>query len=687
MKGAVYMREIVSSIQPSAAIQFALDKLPADSAHKLQLSYDPFAAQQSYTRRVTEESIAITAADEAGMMYGILDLADTLNDRQPLTDTAVAPYLKQRGIKFNVPLDARTPSYSDASTSATKNVPVMWEKDFWYSFLDRMAEQKYNVLSLWSLSPFPSMVRIPEYPKACIDDVKITTKPFHALLTGKGIYGEDHARSLITVKKMTIDEKISFWQDVMAYAKTRCIRVFIITWNVFVYGTEDSGYGLTDSLDNPATRDYLYCAVKALMDTYPLLAGIGVTAGENMRFTDTHQKESSLDVAYIRETYGRAVDDYLAAHPERDFTMIHRMQMTRYDQIMDYYKDFKGRFEISFKYSQAHMYSSTRPAFIKSFLAEKAPDVKIWLTVRNDDYYMARWGDPDFARAYLTNMPSGCMSGFYMGADGFTWGRDFMSVNDNAHPLFIDRMWYMFKLWGQLAYDPSIANDRFTASAATRFGLSFKDAVALCRCWAQASQLLPIFQCIHWHNYDFEWYPEGCCMYLNAPDMDKIVFADVNEFIACQAMPGAGYASIAEFADAAAAGKTPAGISPLDGIRKMQELATQVSEQLPKLLMMEGNAEYRQTLADIKGMNLLGSYFAKKELAAARLALYRRTGDKALQAEAVALLRQAAVLWKQYSAWMKRFYRPQVLTRLCGKVDVQEFDPLADLDVLLAAED
>lgn len=82
----------------------------------------------------------------------LLDLADILRKGEFPTDTVVTPHLENRGIKFNIPLDARTPSYSDASTSATRNVPHMWEKEFRYEFLDRMAENKYNVLSLWTLS-------------------------------------------------------------------------------------------------------------------------------------------------------------------------------------------------------------------------------------------------------------------------------------------------------------------------------------------------------------------------------------------------------------------------------------------------------------------------------------------------------------------------------------------------------
>ena len=39
--------------------------------------------------------------------------------------------------------------------------------------------------------------------------------------------------------------------------------------------------------------------------------------------------------------------------------------------------------------------------------------------------YYLRWGDPDFARAYLTNLPDlSKIAGFYMGPDGYCWGRE-----------------------------------------------------------------------------------------------------------------------------------------------------------------------------------------------------------------------------------------------------------------------
>jgi len=62
------------------------------------------------------------------------------------------PFIERRGIKFNIPLDARTLSYSDAGDAAQQNIPEMWSMDFWREFLDEMARDHYDVLSLWNLS-------------------------------------------------------------------------------------------------------------------------------------------------------------------------------------------------------------------------------------------------------------------------------------------------------------------------------------------------------------------------------------------------------------------------------------------------------------------------------------------------------------------------------------------------------
>ena len=76
-------------------------------------------------------------ADVAGAMYGGLELAEAIQIAGSLSgvgDRQVNPRILRRGIKFNIPLDARTPSYSDDSTSAQANIAG----DVEHGLLDRV---------------------------------------------------------------------------------------------------------------------------------------------------------------------------------------------------------------------------------------------------------------------------------------------------------------------------------------------------------------------------------------------------------------------------------------------------------------------------------------------------------------------------------------------------------------------
>ena len=681
------MITLINNLYPiTEPIRFAYQHLKAeirktaiDIDIEILLKEDSRLDFQGYRRNVKGNCITIASAGEAGMMYGILDLEREIchaGKMEGIADREVQPYLKNRGIKLNLPLDARTPSYSDSSDSATNNIIHMWEFEFWTRFLDQMALEHYNVLSLWTLSPFPSLVKIPEYPNLSLEDVKRSIRPAKAELSGWGMYSEDMEQNLVTVKKMTMNEKISFWQSVMEYAASRCIRIYLFTWNLFVYGTEHNEYGITCDQNNPITRDYIYCGTKALLDTYPRLAGLGVTSGEHMLRDDT-------DITFLKSTYAKGVKDYLAVHPNRSFELIHRMQYTSYESIMEEFHDFPCPLSISFKYSQAHMYSGSKPTFIKNFLNVKKDDQKIWLTVRNDDYYMYRYGDPEYAREYLRSMPVDCMNGYYMGADGYTWGRDYMDIKDESHPLFIEKMWYMFRIWGQLSYDIALPKTYFKDELACRFNT---EAEVLYDGWSKASSIISIVNQIHWHDYDFQWYPEGCCMYDFTTD--KLIFADINEFIKCSSMPGGEYLSVVEFCEEDKKQLSQKKKDPLYGAKQIEGYAKEALRCVNQLRNSGDvlDQELGATLKDIETMSYLGFYYADKIRAAVELYRYRSLGCEINREQAIEYLRQAAANWKKYSASSREQYRPQLLTRLCNIVDVQRFDVLAELDVLIAEE-
>ena len=61
-------------------------------------------------RSVGPTQVEVTGSDATGAMYGGLEVADLLRLGLPIEDQKRAPFVKKRGIKFNIPLDARTPS-------------------------------------------------------------------------------------------------------------------------------------------------------------------------------------------------------------------------------------------------------------------------------------------------------------------------------------------------------------------------------------------------------------------------------------------------------------------------------------------------------------------------------------------------------------------------------------------------
>ena len=492
------------------------------------------------------DRVRVVGGGAPGALYGGLDVAEALRlgTTASLEPGLHSPHVAQRGIKFNIPLDLRTPSYTDCSDAAQANIPEMWDREFWRTYLDELARHRYNVLSLWSLHPFPSLVKVPEYPEVALADVWRTRVK---LEDDFSFAGRDMVRPAMladheVVKRLSIEEKIEFWRWVMRHAKDRGIDVYVFTWNAFTFGAEGK-HGITSDVENPITKAYFRASVRELITTYPLLAGLGITAGEGMPET----MDSKVKEKWLWDTYGEGVRDALKSQPQRIVRMIHRFHWTAQGDIVDAWKDYPGfpaTFDFSFKYSVAHMYSIPNPPFIQPLLEGIAPGMRTWLTVRNDDIYTFRWGDPDYARDYVVNMPAAdkC-AGFYMGPDGYTWGRSFLERQPPAagpRPLVVEKQWYSFLLWGRLAYDPTLPNAHFERILAARFpGVP---AATVFAASSAASRVVPTITSFFWGDIDLKWFPEAC---LSSPRSKG--FYTVRHFVEGITMPGSGNLDIREW--------------------------------------------------------------------------------------------------------------------------------------------
>jgi hypothetical protein len=211
-----------------AKIQFAVDEIAAalaekgiqiqivqNSAADIIFTFIPESGtlnSEGFSLTKNGKSMEISAIDDAGAMYGGLELAEQIRLYGPeaFRETTQNPYMEIRGTKFNIPLDARTPSYTDASDAAQKNIPEMWNIDFWKEYIDNLARHRFNLISLWSLHPFPSMVKVPGYEDVALDDVHRSTIEWQEYydLEATGLDDPEILDNIEVVKEMTIDEKI-----------------------------------------------------------------------------------------------------------------------------------------------------------------------------------------------------------------------------------------------------------------------------------------------------------------------------------------------------------------------------------------------------------------------------------------------------------------------------------------------
>ncbi|NJK84718.1 MAG: hypothetical protein HC906_00785 [Bacteroidales bacterium] len=158
-----------------------------------------------------KNKIVVIGNDPNGAMYGLFDVIETLRysgSLKKVNDKLINPALNDRFIKFNLPWM----SYRKGEALQV-HMETCRDTVFWESFLDMMALNRFNRLSLWNLHPFSYMVRPENFPKA---------SPF-------------------------TDEELAdwkkFWKTLFSMAKQRGIETYIVNWNIFVSPEFTEHYG------------------------------------------------------------------------------------------------------------------------------------------------------------------------------------------------------------------------------------------------------------------------------------------------------------------------------------------------------------------------------------------------------------------------------------------------------------
>ena len=235
----------------------------------------------------------------------------------------------------------------------------MWQWEFWQQFLDTMVRNRYNVLTLWTTHPYPGIVKLPEYPEANYDDVRVLREPVDE--RGDRHWDKldvfDPANTRV-VKQISLDDKIAFWQKVFNYAEDHGIEIYVFTGT----STRSALKTNTASPTTAITRRRLPTSATAQPDSSRPIP----------RSTASVWRPESISISQRengRSGYGgpMAWESWITTRTTRIFKLVSSFAVWRptADTIMDTFKDYDaGPFHTDHKYARARVHSTTTSPYL-----------------------------------------------------------------------------------------------------------------------------------------------------------------------------------------------------------------------------------------------------------------------------------------------------------------------------------
>jgi hypothetical protein len=601
---------------------------------------------EGFRRVSSRQGLQITASNERGAMYGVLDVAEQIRLGTPwkkIKEHTVKAQLEFRAIKFNLPWSAyRTRPALEQHQETCKDLK------FWEAYLDMMAENRFNVLSLWSMHPYTYMVRPKNFPEAC---------PFNDA-------------ELAEWKKL--------WSGIFAMAKERGIETYLINWNIFVspefsrahnvapWSVSLSHIGGKDDFTGELVERYTREVVTQLLDEYPDLTGLGITLGERMGGMTPDQRRAWLDktffagIAAAKRPAKFVYRAPLSAGTGSGGSTSEENDRRSRAQIESLTNNIAGPIYVEFKHNWSHAHSSPDMFHVHGgplsdgYWNPPPTRHKVVWTMRNEDIFILRWGQPDFVREFIQRQDSRqYVGGAFIGSECYIPALDFIS-KDGPHKNWnwaFQRQWLFYAVWGQLLYDPATPDSKFEAMFDARFGKG--TGKNLLAAWKLASQVPLHFASFHKGTWDGSLYTEGFLSWTDRENSARSFFS-IDRLINHPVLDTKRYINIPDYVKA---GRAPEGVmSPLELATKLDRDCAAARKSVAKL---RARGTVPPTLdcelADIEAWCAYGNYFAAKLRGGVALATARAKGDAGQQRVAVAELEKALVHWKRLAEVTEKF--------------------------------
>jgi hypothetical protein len=606
--------------------------------YKIDLITSKILGKEAYSLEVKNKQITITGGDKNGIIYGTLGLIEDIKNKvQPsqLINRSEKPHYPFRAIKYDLPWD----TYRH-SPALDLHYDTCRDLKYWEAFLDMMAENRINALTLWNLHPYIFMIKPKNYPEA---------SPF-------------------TDAEML--EWKTLFTGIFKMADARGIDTYIFPFNIFVSAEFSKAHNVMmgnldhDHISNtlPDTTEfvkkYTRECVSQMLQEYPELDGMGITHGEMMGGMSPEEREDWIHQTIIEgmRLSGRKVklvhriplsaDKNSGGSTSREAEIITR-NIIESEAELDF---IEQPIWADMKYNWSHAHST--PTLVKvhggklydGYFNPVPEKYKVTWTARNEDFFCLRWGVPAFVRAHIAENSSAYNGGYFIGSETYIPAKDYFTKKPEgtSWKYAFERQWMYYKTWGRLLYNPETQDEYFINEYKRRFGTA-GDALF------EAATLAGKTPLVLASSYDFTWdftlYSEGF-MALNT-QTGNVEYIDVNRQIS-QKVTDPLYVSIKDFVAQTLVQK-PFAANQITPPIYAQKLAADCQKALGlmKSIDVATNQDLMYEVADAKIWANLGLYFSEKTKAAVALQTFRKTGNIKSKQEAVFHLEKALVYWDE----------------------------------------
>lgn len=573
-----------------------------------------------------EGQIYIIGYSDRACLYGLFDLIEQMGgdgDLSKVEAKQVNPANTFRAVKINLPWSPYRPGPTN-----DLHIEVCKDLAFWEAFLDMLAKNRFNAVSLWNNHPFPYMIRAKNYPKAT---------PFN-------------------------EEELAEWQQfyktLFKMAKERGLETYLINWNIVVSPEFAENYGSKEYFDrSELVKKYTRESVTQLINEYDDLTGFGTTLADWMGNWGDEKMTPEEREDWIKETIVEGIKN-----ADRKVKFIHRAVLSGDPKLMREVIDYadlpeKTIVEIKFNWSHGHStpklsltHSNDDGTIMNGFWEPKPENFFITWMVRNEDFFVLRWGDPEFIRAHINTNKNDYVQGYFIGSEGYIPAKDYSHIEPHPHKTWkyaFEKQWMFYHLWGRLLFDPNEKDSALAKEIERRYPTI--DAQAFLKAYSLASKVPLNIATFYKSTWDFTLYSEGFLAPWQ-PDVEdgRSPFISLQELMDHETLDKR-YLNIADYVT-----KIQENIPIDEKMITPIELAEMTKSHCEQALIVINNLEqqskdptFKSEMEDLKTWCYLGFYFAEKIYAGVALKSFLLTKDKNDQQTSLQHAEKALDNWKK----------------------------------------